>query len=496
MSHVSDIVVGGGGGSGLAAALSGAEQGASVTVLEKASKLGGTTALSIGSITASETALQRRAGIVDSRDHHYEDIPKFAPALTHKDNPTLRRILVDHVPETVAWLVSHGLTFFGPMPEPPHRVPRMHNVLPNSRAYIYCLRRALRKYPNVRIVLNATVTGLVFHHERVVGVKAEVGGQPQEFSANKGVILASGDFSNSAEYKRACNPDLAGVEAINPDNTGDGIRIGQEAGGIVLNQDLVFSQLRFVPPPATGLFLKLPPTRPLAALMKLAIEHAPSWLLRPFVLSFVTTFLAPDPSLFREGSILVNKNGERFTDELANPHIALAAEPEKSGYIVFDATVAQKFSAWPHFVSTAPGVAYAYLPDYRRNRRDLYREAADLRALAALLKVSPDKLSATVESHNRTRRESGQSTLSQAPYFALGPVKGWTVLTDGGLAVSARHEVLSSDGAPISGLYAVGSAGQGGLLLEGHGHHLGWSFTSGRRAGAIVAQQPAHALNS
>ena len=40
-------------------------------------------------------------------------------------------------------------------------------------------------------------------------------------------------------------------------------------------------------------------------------------------------------------------------------------------------------------------------------------------------------------------------------------------------------------------LYAAGSAGQGGVLLEGHGHHLGWAFTSGRLAGAHAAREKA-----
>ena len=40
---------------------------------------------------------------------------------------------------------------------------------------------------------------------------------------------------------------------------------------------------------------------------------------------------------------------------------------------------------------------------------------------------------------------------------------------------------------PIPGLYAAGSTGQGGLLLKGHGHHLGWAFASGRRAGRNAA---------
>jgi len=59
------------------------------------------------------------------------------------------------------------------------------------------------------------------------------------------------------------------------------------------------------------------------------------------------------------------------------------------------------------------------------------------------------------------------------------------------LAVSAPHEVLGQDDRPIAGLYAAGSAGQGGLLLFGHGHHLGWAFVSGRRAGRFAAGQRA-----
>ena len=78
--------------------------------------------------------------------------------------------------------------------------------------------------------------------------------------------------------------------------------------------------------------------------------------------------------------------------------------------------------------------------------------------------------------------------IDQGPYYALGPVKSYVVFTDGGLKVSEHLEVLREDGSVIPGLYAAGSAGQGGLLLEGHGHHLGWAFISGRIAGRNAAQ--------
>ena len=66
-------------------------------------------------------------------------------------------------------------------------------------------------------------------------------------------------------------------------------------------------------------------------------------------------------------------------------------------------------------------------------------------------------------------------------------MRSYVVFTDGGLKVTERLEVIGADGAPIAGLFAAGSTGQGGLILEGHGHHLGWAFISGRIAGRHAA---------
>ena len=77
--------------------------------------------------------------------------------------------------------------------------------------------------------------------------------------------------------------------------------------------------------------------------------------------------------------------------------------------------------------------------------------------------------------------------IDRAPYCALGPAKSWIVFTDGGARINSKFQVVNRDGQPIRGLYAAGSAGQGGVLLEGHGHHLGWAFVSGRLAGRSAA---------
>jgi succinate dehydrogenase/fumarate reductase flavoprotein subunit len=247
--------------------------------------------------------------------------------------------------------------------------------------------------------------------------------------------------------------------------------MAEALGAQIVNGDLALGpELRFIAPAKETLVRRLPPWRALATGMAWALEHLPAALLRPFVMQFVTTALAPSPALFEAGAVLVNANGERFGDERNSPAYRVPDQPGKVAYIVIDGTLAQRFSAWPDFISTAPGVAYAYLPDYRRNRPDVYTEAPTLGALARKLGMP-----------------AIEAGLAVPPFIALGPVRSVFVHAEGGLVVDEQHRVLGADRQPIPGLFAAGATGQGGLLLKGHGHHLAWAFVSGRRAGRFAA---------
>jgi len=476
--HDADIIVVGGGGSGLTAAIFARQSGASVILLEKYHEVRGSTGLSIGSVTATGTRLQKKAGVVDTPQEHFEDMPKFAPELAKGDNEALRRILVENVSDSVAWLERLGVTFYGPMPELPHRKPRMHNILPNSRAYIYFLEKEARRL-GVNIRTSSEVKDLVLAGERVIGVQLAANGQV--LRAKKAVILASGDYSSSPEWKGRFNAPVRDIDGVNTTNTGDGQRMGEALGAEIKYGQVVYGpNLRFMPPAKPNMLQKLPPWPWFTRLMRWSLNTMPSWLLRPFILSFVTTYLSPEPTMFREGAILVNREGRRFADELGTPNYAFGQQPQKQAFIVFDDEVARKFSSWPNFISTAPGVAYAYLADYKRTRPDLYSTGATIAELAAKIGVPAHVLQDEVATHNKQAAEKGLPTPKKGPFHALGPVKSWIILTDGGLTVNTNHQVIRADGSVVDGLYAVGSAGQGGLLLEGHGHHLAWAFTSGR----------------
>ena len=130
-----DVIVIGGGGAGLAASCAAASLGRSVLLLEKNKQLGGSTSWSVGSVSATNTPHQRKLGIKDSPLFHWEDYALFSGKEVRKDNLELAKIMIDEAPQTFDWLLSCGIRFVGPMPESPQRLPRMHNVVPNSKAF-------------------------------------------------------------------------------------------------------------------------------------------------------------------------------------------------------------------------------------------------------------------------------------------------------------------------------------------------------------------------
>jgi hypothetical protein len=103
-----------------------------------------------------------------------------------------------------------------------------------------------------------------------------------------------------------------------------------------------------------------------------------------------------------------------------------------------------------------------------------------LDALAERISVPAQTLKATIADSASFGANGNANT---TPYYSLGPAKSWIVFSERGLRANENLQVLNRAGKPIPGLYAVGSVGQGGLLLEGHGRHLAWAFTSARLAG-------------
>ncbi|MFA7549800.1 MAG: FAD-dependent oxidoreductase, partial [Sedimentibacter sp.] len=104
-----DIVVVGAGGTGLTAAVSANENGADVIVLEKLALTGGSTALSGGSISATDTKFQRELGITDSKESWMElwkERSSIGANSIYPDYDVVDRFM-DEAVVTTEWLVDY-----------------------------------------------------------------------------------------------------------------------------------------------------------------------------------------------------------------------------------------------------------------------------------------------------------------------------------------------------------------------------------------------------
>lgn len=501
MQNEFDVVIVGGGGSGLAAAARSLEFGARVLVLEKQPQLGGTTGMAIGSFTGNGTSMQRAAGIEDNPDNHETDAGLFAaPEIEAQNDSELRRFFLGQTAETLEWLRDLGLHFHGPNPEPPNRVPRMHNIVPNAKAYIAAFQAQILKRQGT-IVCDAPVVELVREAGRVTGVVAEIQGKRRTIQARRGVVLAAGDYANAPEIiGRFKGNRFRSIEGVNPKACGDGHLLAERTGAQLLNMEITYGpELRFVPPPGDPFEQLLPTSGFLAQLMGRLVPYLPQFLINWRIKRLLLTWQHPENALFDDGAILVNGAGQRFCNERVSPEreIAISEQENKATYILLDERIAARYSEWPHFISTAPKIAYAYVEDYLKLRPDVSAAAGSLEELAKHRQLNLTHLQDTVAQFNAYAsgqqadpfgRTGDTEPLAGNRWVLLGPAKAYFTTTEGGVAINQGLQALDEHGDPIPGLYAIGCNGMGGQVLWGHGLHIAWALTSGRLVGEILGK--------
>src|SRR5262249_21195064 len=155
---------------------------------------------------------------------------------------------------------------------------------------------------------------------------------------------------------------------------GDGHRLVLEGGGRLVNMDITYGpELRFVPSSRRPFQQLLPMGKWSGRIMALVARRLPRRLITVFIKRLLVTWQHPENKLFDDGQILINQRGERFVNERQGPEreIAVARQPGKICYILLDGRLVERYSAWPHFISTAPDIAYAYVTDYERLRPDV-----------------------------------------------------------------------------------------------------------------------------
>ena len=459
VSYDADVVVIGAGGAGMTAAMTAADAGQKVVILESQAMVGGNSARATGGMNAAKTVYQdenefdQAAGVektLATAAEKYADnetITALAKTVSEQwaayqanptgyfdsvelmeldtmvggkgiNDPELVKTLCEGTADAIDWLDENGITlhnvssFGGASVKRIHRPVNEEGKVVSVGAYMIPLLQENCEKRGIDIVLNTTVdTILTDANGAAVGVSGtDKDGNTVVVNA-KSVILATGGFGANLDMVTQYKPELAGFMTTNAAGAqGQGIEMATAIGAGTVDMDQI----------------QIHPT----------VEANTAAL--------ITEGLRGD------GAILVNANGERFIDEVGTRDVVSAAEiaqPGSYSWLIVDQAMVD-----------ASSVIQGYI------KKGYTKTGATYEELAKELDVDPATFANTMETWNSYveakndpdfGRTSFANPLNNGPYYAIKVTAG-VHHTMGGVTINSATEVLKEDGTVIPGLFAAG----------------------------------------
>ena len=459
VSYDADVVVIGAGGAGMTAAMTAADAGQKVVILESQAMVGGNSARATGGMNAAKTVYQdenefdQAAGVektLATAAEKYADnetITALAKTVSEQwaayqatptgyfdsvelmeldtmvggkgiNDPELVKTLCEGTADAIDWLDENGITlhnvssFGGASVKRIHRPVNEEGKVVSVGAYMIPLLQENCEKRGIDIVLNTTVdTILTDANGAAVGVSGtDKDGNTVVVNA-KSVVLATGGFGANLDMVTQYKPELAGFMTTNAAGAqGQGIEMATAIGAGTVDMDQI----------------QIHPT----------VEANTAAL--------ITEGLRGD------GAILVNANGERFIDEVGTRDVVSAAEiaqPGSYSWLIVDQAMVD-----------ASSVIQGYI------KKGYTKTGATYEELAKELDVDPAAFANTMETWNSYveakndpdfGRTSFANPLNNGPYYAIKVTAG-VHHTMGGVTINSATEVLKEDGTVIPGLFAAG----------------------------------------
>ena len=495
VSYDADVVVIGAGGAGMTAAMTAADAGQKVVILESQAMVGGNSARATGGMNAAKTVYQdenefdQAAGVektLATAAEKYADnetITALAKTVSEQwaayqanptgyfdsvelmeldtmvggkgiNDPELVKTLCEGTADAIDWLDENGITlhnvssFGGASVKRIHRPVNEEGKVVSVGAYMIPLLQENCEKRGIDIVLNTTVdTILTDANGAAVGVSGtDKDGNTVVVNA-KSVILATGGFGANLDMVTQYKPELAGFMTTNAAGAqGQGIEMATAIGAGTVDMDQI----------------QIHPT----------VEANTAAL--------ITEGLRGD------GAILVNANGERFIDEVGTRDVVSAAEiaqPGSYSWLIVDQAMVDASSVIQGYIKKGYTVTGA-----------TYEELGKAMGVdAAAFAETMEKWNGYVEAKNDPDfgRTSFANPLNTAPYYAVKVTAG-VHHTMGGLKINANTEVLNEKGEVIPGLFAAGEVTGGVHGANRLGGNAVADFTVfGRIAGAAASDYAA-----
>lgn len=462
-TYTADVCVIGGGGAGLTAAISAAQAGATVVVLEKCGITGGSTNVSEGALNAVDPERQEKQGIEDSIQKFYDTTYEGGH---EQGTPELIAYLTENALDSVHWLESLGVEFkekvgsaTGSLGERSH-----YPATPSGNTYIRSFQKYLADHPDqITLLHEMQAKQILMEDGAVIGVTALHRGQKSITVNARTVIVATGGFGANVEYRQQVNTGVwsdvvldstIGCTNIKPCAQGEGLKLAEDAGAQLVG--LPDIQLHPCGTPGTGLM--------------------------------------QDIRTSGRNRIFVNTSGARFVNEGAERDTlckAIFAQPDSTYWIVVNKV------RYPS--ETEPDANGATIENMLALGHIVKGETVE--DLASQTKMDAATLQASIDGYNavvagQTEDEFGfkanntaDQQLTEGPWYACRKVP--TVHhTMGGIRIDTDAHALDEYGLPVKGLYACGEC-TGGIHGSNRlgGNAIADCVTFGRSAGTHAAAE-------
>ena len=461
-----DLVVAGGGGAGMTAAIRARQIGLDVILVEKMPFMGGAISVSGGNQVVMGSELQKEAGVLDDTvDSMIEDFMANGADL---NVPELLTLYAENVGRTSDWLNAIGVTY--------DLEGGLHKLAEYShdRELAYtgggagageALRRLVDE-SGAKVLLDTRVMEITVDEGGIVtGVKASGKDTDYTIEANA-VLLSTGGYGNN---KDLLSEEMKEALYYGPvSSTGDGLLMATSPG-----IDAAVRLMEYGKRYPNGI----------------EVEKG-----------IAKSTIAGNLSAWTMAAVLVDADGQRLVNEKASNRTILEAElmePDQTIYLVMDS---ETFNVWRTKLGAA-GISESDIDRYlaaNGSEVPIFAHGGTLEEAAENAGISPEGLASTVERYNKYAESGVDEEFGRAPEymtmpFGAGPYyiveqKPRFATTMGGLVVNPRLQVMNTSGQVIDGLYAAGEV-VGGVMGDDSpsGANNGWAVTSGKIAAENIA---------
>ena len=496
---MSRVLIVGGGNAALCAALAARENGAEVTVLERApqDESGGNSRFTAGAFRCAYSGVDDLVKLMPdlsddeiamtdfgtyTEDQYFDDMFKVT---NYRCDADLVECLVRQSAPTMAWMRDKGVRFMPIYGRQAFKVDGKFTfwggltveAVGGGPGLVDSLTEACRRRA-IEIQYDARAVELEFDGKNVTGVVVRRGGERPESVPADAVVLACGGFEANPEWRtRYLGPgwEVARVRGTRF-NTGDGIRMALDVGAAGYGN---WSGCH-----AVGWDRNAPEFGDLAVGDQFQ-KHS-----YPF-------------------GIMVNAHGHRFVDEGADFRnytyvlygVEIMKQPGQFAWQIFDAKTAHLLRD-EYRIRHVTRVSADSLEELVGRLDDVDSDACleEIRAYNAAVRTdvpfNPNVKDGRCTESLPINKTNWANTLDQPPFEAYAVTCGIT-FTFGGLRVNTDAHVLDSDLRPIPGLYAAGEL-VGGVFYNNYpgGAGLMAGAVFGKIAGTSAARVAADQAGS